>query len=441
MDAGFDSPVLSAPAKSPPNNESVGEPSGISAGLRSTTSGAPPQRRRFPEIDGLRGFLAVAVIIVHLHFMPMYWMNFLMDGFFSISSFVITLGLLNTRMQTAAGVLIDFFVRRTARIFPMYYVLLFGIALLMLVILWLPASMGLHHYPLSDLLPYLFYFQYTDTYSGSHEETLFWSEHLRFLTHTWSLAVEEQFYVIWGGLFVIAKFASARYALALAFIATGIWARASGDVVSVLLLYRLDAFGYGILLALLYQQAVQNRNNERLRSYLRICTGVFVASLSIFLLVTDVPAHLRTWLLSHDRAAVQWIWSPISVLTAGCCAALVGSIAFSSGSVVTAMLRTRPMLYFGSISYALYLIHFPVIDVLLHLKRPLLPFDPPINVVLVILLVFGLSHYATTLFNRINDGLVAALLPKPPPRGVSTPAHDHVSDRDRDSRGRQGSGI
>lgn len=363
--------------------------------------------KRFPELDGMRGFLAFAVLIVHLESLPLLWMQFLMDCFFTISAFVITLSLLNSRAATSAELLRNFFIRRSARIFPLYYATIAAVALLLLALAVLPLPAGLHRYSLAELTPYLFYLQYTGEY-GLHHDGAFVHEHLRFLNHTWSLAVEEQFYLGWGFVFVLARTTHTRGLIAIAFIALGLWARSVGQPAAELILYRIDAFGYGILLALLYNEAARRSDWCRLLSYRRICVPVFFVTLAIYLGVTDVPGDLWRW-LSGLPAAPRWRWTPISALSAGCCAALVGALVFSGGSAVLAPLRTRPLQYLGSISYALYLIHYPVLDVLLHLNHPLLAYGPAVDGLLAVALVLGLSHFATGVFNRINEALVAGI--------------------------------
>ena len=366
---------------------------------------------RFPELDGFRGFLAVTVMLIHTNIMPIYWMNSGMDCFFTMSAFVITLGLLNAKTTSRAMLLKGFFVRRTARIFPMYYLLLIAIAGLLLVIQWLPASMGLHQYSLKTLIPYFFYLQYMDLY-GQTDEIRIWDNQLRFIDHTWSLAVEEQFYVLWGLLFALLQPRRLKLAAAALFIVIGIGARVSGLIVSPLIVYRLDAFGYGILMALLYHEAARTDNWCRLRSYLRICVPVFIAALVIFLVVTDVRGHIAHWMAGQEEI-LYWHWSPISALTAAGTAALIGILAFGSGSPVLAVLRTRTMRYLGSISYAIYLIHYPVVDVLLNLNHPLLDYGFAINVALTVALVLGLAHFATKIFNDVNRWLIASVGPSP----------------------------
>jgi peptidoglycan/LPS O-acetylase OafA/YrhL len=368
----------------------------------------PPARgaHRFPELDGFRGLLALAVPLVHCRIMPIYWTSAGTDCFFTLSAFVITLGLLNSDARSRAELLQRFFLRRAARIFPLYYALLAAVVLL-LATGTLPDALSLHGYSFSDLRPYWFFGQYTGLYA-IRDETKIWDGQLGLLDHSWSLAVMAQFYLLWGLLFASSPNRLMRMAAALVFIQIGVIARISGDVMSPLLVYRLDAFGYGILLALLYHDAVRAFDPARLRRIVLLCALFFVAAIAICFRETDVIGHLRRWTAGQEQALV-WQWQPISALSSAASAALVGLIAYSSGSRWLQPLRTPVMRYFGSISYAVYLIHYPVVGLLLNPESPLGQLGFPVRLALTVALVLGLAHLVTRFANWANERLIASI--------------------------------
>lgn len=143
---------------------------------------------RIASLDGLRAVSIALVMLSHLcgtrHFLGYHSLDSLGDLgqlgvriFFVISGFLITTLLLRELERTGRISLGDFYMRRFLRIFPAYYVLLACVALC--------KYMNLVYLRPGDLPNALIY---TSNYHHNHA----W-----LLGHTWSLAVEEQFYLIW----------------------------------------------------------------------------------------------------------------------------------------------------------------------------------------------------------------------------------------------------
>jgi peptidoglycan/LPS O-acetylase OafA/YrhL len=153
--------------------------------------------RHVASLDGLRG---IAVLIVLLHHLaagslpnaPLGWhlvRNVLylgwsgVDLFFVLSGFLITGILLDTK--DASNYFQSFYARRVLRIFPLYYLVLTAIVLL---------SYGSHGWWLNSVLPSPhdrpFYFAYLNNWLPLERQG-------SIIGHFWSLAVEEQFYLVW----------------------------------------------------------------------------------------------------------------------------------------------------------------------------------------------------------------------------------------------------
>src|SRR5262249_38047027 len=152
-------------------------------------------RSYIPQLDAIRA-IAVILVIIH-HWLPEdSWINYTPNGrlgvntFFVLSGFLITGILLRARDRleskpgsSPAHMFRSFYVRRTLRIFPIYY--------LLLTVLWLLGDPELHHRP----IPYI---SYTSNF------LFFFGEYFPArLAHLWSLAVEEQFYLIWPWLMLL----------------------------------------------------------------------------------------------------------------------------------------------------------------------------------------------------------------------------------------------
>lgn len=146
-----------------------------------------PNRAHYPALDGLRGIAILLVLLLHnLNYSNYFFFGWLgVDLFFVLSGFLITDILIRTVGQPRF--LKHFYVRRVLRIFPLYYLILF----LTLIVLPLTGNGGLDT-------------RYYTTHQG-----WFWSYLQnwlfifreptgdKILLHTWSLAVEEQFYLLW----------------------------------------------------------------------------------------------------------------------------------------------------------------------------------------------------------------------------------------------------
>ncbi|HMJ76361.1 MAG TPA: acyltransferase, partial [Iamia sp.] len=143
-----------------------------------------------PALDGLRGAAVAAVLLYHAGHLEGGYLG--VDLFFVLSGFLITSLLLSEHRSTGAIGLGAFWVRRARRLLPAALVLLVGVA----VYGWLlarPVDLGQIR---GDGLATLFYVANWHTVL---EGSSYWDLSLAPspLQHTWSLAIEEQFYLLW----------------------------------------------------------------------------------------------------------------------------------------------------------------------------------------------------------------------------------------------------
>src|SRR5262245_34285697 len=227
-----------------------------------------------PQLDAVRA-LAVGVVLVH-HLFPM--VRSVLGGlggfigvklFFVLSGFLITQILLEGRTAVAAAgpwhVARQFYVRRTLRIFPLYY---FVIAMALL------AGLPEVRQQIWWLLTYTFNFQIAST--GM------WPANI---SHFWTLAVEEQFYLVWPWLILLLP-SSWLVSMTVAVVVLGpayrILALAlgfNGGAFYAATFSSLDALGAGALLAILsgHSAALTDRTRHLCRAYaLPIGLGAFV---------------------------------------------------------------------------------------------------------------------------------------------------------------------
>ena len=158
------------------------------------------ERKHFPVLDGIRGLAIIAVLMRHIAivfvphgpvtrwFLPvLQFGTWGVDLFFVLSGFLITGILIDTRL--AGNRASSFYGRRILRIFPIYYSMLAIMFIGQHLSGWIKTAANLQG--MTDHLSYLFYFQNFIPlwHHGQYPESV--------IGPFWSLAVEEQFYLIW----------------------------------------------------------------------------------------------------------------------------------------------------------------------------------------------------------------------------------------------------
>lgn len=294
---------------------------------------ATPHGHR-PQLDALRAG-AVALVLLS-HYVPEYFQAFNLGYagvllFFVISGFLITGILLDGADAIEAGrrsrldVLRRFYVRRTLRIFPLYY------AVLLVCLLSLPAVRATWAWHLG----YAVNFELALSRRWIGPTGLFWS-----------LGVEEQFYLLWP--FVILHTPRRwRVALLSAFIVLGPASRVACALASnpfalqLLPSSCLDSLGAGSLLAVL-----RRSGKEPAPAPLARCLAIG-GTITLAVLLALRPLDPDGWVLL--------VLAPTCVTAI--CVVLVDRAAQRIRGPIGAVLEWRPVLYVGKISYGIYVFH------------------------------------------------------------------------------------
>jgi len=324
-------------------------------------------QRQFGSLDGLRA-LSILAVIWH-HTAPSWiagaWVHAGSQGvtlFFAISGFLITTLLVREWQRYGAIDIKAFYMRRALRIFPLYY----GVLALYVALVWLVPHPGEAEAQFFDNL--IYFATYTSNIFVPLEgRTIFY--------YAWSLATEEQFYLIWPTVMLLAgSVARAAWPLMGMLIAAVLgqsWGYAGWSVVSVSLLG-------GALLALLL-------NSPRWFAWLaRVLGGSGVGALILLALLA-----VLTWL----PEAPPWVLSLL-------CAALVGACVMREQHTLVGLLTWRPLAYLGTISYGLYMLHMLCKNVVLLVLGRL---GQPQNGLLVVALTLPLAVLAATLSFRYYE--------------------------------------
>ncbi|MHB1328106.1 MAG: acyltransferase family protein, partial [Gemmatimonadales bacterium] len=153
---------------------------------------------RIRSIDGLRGLAVLVVMLLHFNLMrpanagEMAFVQLLGTGWIGVDLFFLVSGFLITGILWEArgsdGYFWRFYTRRTLRIFPLYYAFLFGLLVVLPMFMSQYAAEHATHDRRIWLWTYLSnILMARDGWEGMPSHT----------THLWSLAIEEQFYLIW----------------------------------------------------------------------------------------------------------------------------------------------------------------------------------------------------------------------------------------------------
>ena len=311
----------------------------------------PPQSPGFklgyrPELDGLRG-ISILLVFVHHFYHRLLPGGFLgVDIFFVLSGFLITSLLLQEWNREGSISLSNFYIRRALRLMPALLALALVLGVFALV--FLSGNSALKTFQGIWLaLSYVSNWLYAFDYASADNP----------LGITWSLAIEEQFYLLWPLIlrFVLRSGISRRgllYALTLSVGAVVLYRSLLLNLGATLkrLYYasdsRADALLIGCLIAILVAQNPfpKNRKFELSMKLLAAVACIFLAFMTLS----------STW---FDLILYQAVLFTIIPL----CAAviLVVLIKWPLKTVVRA-LRFAPLLWIGRVSYGLYLWHWPV---------------------------------------------------------------------------------
>jgi peptidoglycan/LPS O-acetylase OafA/YrhL len=297
-----------------------------------------------PQLDGLRAIAVSFVLLEHYahpEFFPFGTMGVAM--FFVLSGYLITKILLSYRLKAGddpkqrrhfLGV---FYQRRALRIFPLYY--LAG------TLLWLAPFVHVANYVPHFTFTQNFYFFLANN----------WSEPSG---HTWTLAVEEQFYLIWPLLMLFLPFKAIERCIYI-FIVGGVvfrlWAFGylypQYGLIGLLTPSSFDAFGLGAWLAYTHFYREPKYAFEDWRKWLIGLAGI---STVYFLFARYEPFNYGVTFLFILSVLSVWLISQASVGRKG---------------LFEDMLSSAPLRFIGRISYGIYVFHLPAVSYYTELAR------------------------------------------------------------------------
>jgi len=322
---------------------------------------------RIPQLDGLRG-IAIGLVLLHHYIYQMHpsmpdalsailfpvaelgWSG--VDLFFILSGFLI--GGILVDAKESVNYYRTFYVRRVFRILPVYLLLvLLGFLLVELGAHASGAMSGISPHP----APWRYYLTFTQNfYFARHSDVL------SYLQITWSLAVEEQFYLT---LPLLVRKVNRDKLLAVAVgmvVFFGVlrsvlyWNGYINAMQSyVLPFYRFDSLFIGVACAML----MRNRNLfTRLQKYPRLFAAATIVLGCVFFFMDHHLWGRNIFLHTTGFTIVGLFYAAVMML-----------VLVNPEGVISRALRHKPLMSLGTISYCVYLIHGYVLVVIEHLLQ------------------------------------------------------------------------
>jgi peptidoglycan/LPS O-acetylase OafA/YrhL len=290
-------------------------------------------RRRIDSLDGLRALAVLLVFATHTGagFAKGGWFG--VDIFFVLSGYLITSILLREHDETGTVNVNFFYLRRALRLIP---------ALVVVVVIVTPFNVTVGHGDFGDSVASLFY--YADFWETKHGGQL--------LGHTWSLAVEEQFYLIWPFLLTSALRRPKLWPLILVVTAVVVaaathlgFSHLGTNAVYYLPTTYIPVLAVGAAVAFAFR-------NPKISEMLTAVTAS--PALPIAALV-----GIGVILFSADRYST-WSFKGPLILLALLPAVIICNLITNPDGVVSRAFGARSLVWLGRRSYGFYLWHFPI---------------------------------------------------------------------------------
>jgi peptidoglycan/LPS O-acetylase OafA/YrhL len=324
--------------------------------------------KRLPALDVLRGIAILIVLVYHYvpaqFIPPLFWSG--VDLFFVLSGFLITDILLKN--AKAGNYYQTFYIRRAARIIPLYWLLLlvFGLALK-----FAPEMLGSSF---AKHLPFWSYFTFTQNFLYSARN--FWRD--PWLDVTWSLALEEQFYIF---LSITARNLNKKYlaglSIFLILLAPVLRLYTASPLAAYMLpLQRADSLMLGVLIAIFWQSKSGQEFIYNHKKYFLWALPVFFLGIAyLFKINAGIGMPIPHFILAFFYADLL----------------ILGLV--SSPEKPGLIFGSKFLGWLGLRSYGIYLLHKPFRLVMMTLlQKQSITLEPWVNLLLMIFLLFLFSE-------------------------------------------------
>lgn len=299
-------------------------------------------RNHYPALDGLRGIAILLVILHHnFRFSDYFFFGWLgVDLFFVLSGFLITDILLNSLGKP--NFLRNFYLRRVLRIFPVFYLSL--IICLLIVPNINSIRTNTTYYTENQIWLWAYLQNWLFTLKEPYGDPI--------LLHTWSLAVEEQFYLVWPLIIMLFRKPKLLLFLALTMLVLMVvsryvvWSMQIKGLAyyNLFTFTRVDGLCIGSALALLL------RNN-----------AAFLKSFILFIVLFVAGVNFGFYFINRQyNFSLPYLAFAGYTTFAVLFGILVHEAVTGKSPVIQFLFNNRPLKFFGKISYGLYVWHWPI---------------------------------------------------------------------------------
>lgn len=327
---------------------------------------------KIPELDGLRGIAIIMVLMHHMAsenqlrsypmakmllypFSTLGWAG--VDLFFVLSGFLITGILLESKERASGHYFRNFYVRRVLRIMPVYYLSIF-----LVFVVWRGFFQQRIGTACDHEIYYLFYLQ--NWLEVCRVKTGFNSG---YIGHFWSLALEEQFYIIWP---CVVWFLSPRRLLVFSFtvlvgaliarIVFNAMATTGFEAYSYSSFTRYDELAFGAIVAV-----GRSEYSVKMERFARQTSSVLLPGL--FIMLATTLAFFGVWAPQVENPLLRIIgYTLLAAISAGL---IIKALYGNADGLFRKLLRVRGLIFIGTISYGLYIYHLFIQSVVIDWVR------------------------------------------------------------------------
>jgi peptidoglycan/LPS O-acetylase OafA/YrhL len=311
----------------------------VAPDARPAQAPTPPPRFAYqPALDGLRALAVIAVMVFHQRHLGGGFLG--VDVFFVLSGFLITSLLLVDHAKTGKVVSLGFWRRRIRRLFPAILVLLVLVSIYAATVTKSSDLAAIRHGAVATLL-------YVQNYWLLHHPADFRSP----INHTWSLSIEEQFYLVWPVLLAVLVH----------------WTRRTRWLTSVIVAL---ALGSAALMATRYL-STHTTGSSYGSTETRAQELLVGAALAVVLLRRKLSGRLLeaagaialaflAFMVVNGGHLTPFLYKGGFLLVAIATAVLITAVVTDGNGLLRAALSWKPLVWIGLISYGLYLYHVPL---------------------------------------------------------------------------------
>ncbi|MBO9717061.1 MAG: acyltransferase [Pseudoxanthomonas sp.] len=294
-------------------------------------------RARINGLDGIRALAVLAVFCHHTGLVPVHGGFLGVDVFFVLSGFLITRLLITEYRDTRAIAYKKFFIRRSLRLFPALIVMLLALT----VYWWVmsPPNVDIRR----EVVPALLYFMNWVRAFQVYDAPL--------TAHTWSLSIEEQFYLVWPFLLLFVLRSRAKPVVVVS------------AVIAAVVLWRWYLFTHGVQMSRIYAGFDTHMDGLMVGALLALISP---QALRRFGSAWKLGAIYLLICLFNEEASRHASMHGAYLINALAAGAIIAKVASDQGSALVGVLSEPVLAWFGTVSYGFYLWHYPVIKVLLY---------------------------------------------------------------------------